>query len=92
MDLMLKKLRADFDLVARARLEAGEWSEDDIKEFSACIKACVDGKDHVNLASWARWLADLAHSVIFFNMVVKGSEVAMRNAAAAERAKKAGGK
>lgn len=89
MELMLKKMRADFDMVALARKESGEWSDADIAEFSAAIKRCVEDKNHTALALWARWLADLAAGVVFFSLVVRGSEVGMRAAAAQARAGKA---
>lgn len=88
MELMLKKMRADFDVVARARKESGEWSDADIAEFSAAIKGRVDAKDHTGLALWARWLADLAAGVVFFNLVVRGAEAGMRAKAAEAKAGK----
>lgn len=78
MQLMLNKMRADFELVAKARRESGEWSEEDVKEFNAAIKQAKDANDHTNLALWARWLADLAAGVVFFNLVVRAAEAGMR--------------
>lgn len=89
MELMLKKMRADFDVVARARKESGEWSDADIAEFNAVIERCVKTKDNVGLALWARWLADLASSVVFFNLVVRGAEAGIRAMAAEAKAGKA---
>lgn len=90
MELMLKKMRADFDVVARARKESGEWSDADIAEFSAVIKLCVQNKDHTGLSLWARWLADLAAGVVFFSLVVRGTEAGMRAMASEAKVGKAG--
>lgn len=86
MELMLNKMRADFELVAKARRESGEWSEADVKEFNVAIKQCRDNKDTTNLALWARWLADLSAGIVFFNLVVRGAEAGMRAKAAEQKA------
>lgn len=85
MEMIVDKMRSDFELVAQARKEAGEWTEADIREFNAAIKDCIKRNDTTALALWARWLADLSASVVFFNLVVKGTETAMRAAAAKSR-------
>lgn len=90
MELMLNKMRADFAVVAEARKAAGEWSAEDIKEFTAAIKAAIDGKDMTAIALWSRWLSDLATGVVFFNMIIRATEAGMRVKAAEERAKEAG--
>ena len=89
MELIIKKMRADFEVVANANRESGEWSADDVREFNAAIKAAIDGKDTMAIALWARWLAELATGVVFFNMVVRTAEAGMRAKAAQA---KAGGK
>lgn len=78
MELMLKKMRADFEMVANARKEAGEWTAADVAEFGKAIKTAVDSGDANQIALWARWLADLSTGVVFFSMVVRAAESAMR--------------
>lgn len=86
MDQMIKKMRADFELVGKARCESGEWSTDDFAEFGRAIKAAIDGRNVDAMALWARWLADLSAGVVFFNMVVRSAEAGMRAKAAEQRA------
>jgi len=78
VELMLKKLRADFDMVAKARKESGEWTDADIQEFNGVIKRCIQTNDMTSLALWARWLADLSTGVVYFSLVVRVAESAMR--------------
>lgn len=78
MELIVKKMRADFEVVANARREAGEWSAEDVKEFNAAIRSAIEGKDIMAIALWARWLAELATGVVFFNMVIRTAEAGMR--------------
>lgn len=92
MEQMIGKMRADFGVVAEARKAAGEWSDSDVRDFGAAIKAAIDAGDSTVLALWARWLADLSAGVVFFSLVVRGSEAAMRARVAADRAQAAGGK
>lgn len=87
MELMLNKMRADFEMVAKARRESGEWSEADVKEFNGAIKQVLDSGDTAALALWARWLADLSAGVVFYNLVVKGAEAGMRAKAAEQKAR-----
>lgn len=91
-DLILKKMRADFDMVARARKTDGEWSDDDIKEFSAAIRTATESNDATAVALWARWLSDLATGVVYFTMVVRAAETAMRAKSDAVKAASAGGR
>lgn len=86
MDQMIKKMRADFELVGKARCEAGEWTAEDFAEFGRAIKTAIDSRNIDSMALWARWLADLSAGVVFFNMVIRGAEAGMRAKTAEMRA------
>lgn len=85
IDAVIAKMRADFSLVAEARLASGEWSDQDKAEIGAAIKSAIMNKDLVMLACWSRWLADLSAWITAWNLVCRGSEVSMRNAAQAHK-------
>lgn len=89
MELTIAKMRADFGLVSTACKESGEWSEADIKEFGAAIKAACESKDDACIILWARDMAIRANAVLYHQLVVRGVEASMRARAAAERAGKA---
>jgi len=85
MELTIAKMRADFSLVAKACLESGEWSEADVSEFGAAIKAACERKDDACIILWARDLALRANDCLYRQLVVRGVEATMRARAAAER-------
>lgn len=60
MDAMLKKMRADWPVVAAAKRSAGVWTADDEQEINLGIKALVEAEDVEMLSLWAKWLADEA--------------------------------
>lgn len=90
MELTIAKMRADFGLVAKACKEAGEWTEADVSEFGAAIKAAVERKDEACIILWARDMAIRANDCLYRQLVVRGVEASMRARAAAEKAAKAG--
>lgn len=87
MDALIAKMRADWVVVAAARRESGDWTEQDEQEIGEAIKAAVAAKDRNVLACWSRWLADLSAWVTAWNLICRGSEKRMREAAMANKLK-----
>lgn len=87
MDALIAKMRADWVVVAAARRETGDWTQQDEQEIGEAIKAAVAAKDRNVLACWSRWLADLSAWVTAWNLVCRGSESSMKAAAREQRAK-----
>lgn len=85
MDAVIAKMRADWAVVSVARREAGEWTAQDESEIGDAIKASIAAKDAAMVACWSRWLADLSAWVVAWNLVCRGSERRMREAAKAHR-------
>jgi hypothetical protein len=92
MSEILKKLRADFEMVAKHALDRKEWSQDDFNEFGRAIKAASDRNDQAVLILWARDMAIRANHILYGEMVIRGVEAEMRARIAAEQAQKAGAK
>lgn len=92
MSEILKKLRADFELVAKHALERKEWSQEDFNEFGAAIKAAADHNDQAVLILWARDMSIRANHILYSQMVICKVEAEMRARIAAEQAQKAGAK
>ena len=91
MNAVIAKMRADWTVVSEARRASGEWSAQDEAEIGEAIKAAVASKDAASLACWSRWLADLSAWVTAWNLVCRGSEQRMRNAAKAHKMSKESG-
>ncbi|MER2518612.1 MAG: hypothetical protein ABTR92_19815 [Candidatus Accumulibacter phosphatis] len=81
MQGVIHKMRADFALVSENRRAAGEWSDQDVSEIGAAIKAAIATNDAAMLACWSLWLADLSVWVMAWNLICRGSEARMREAA-----------
>lgn len=81
IDEVVAKMRADWAIVSRNRRESGDWTESEEADILAAIKAAIDAKDKVLLACWSRWLADLSALVTAWNLICRGAEVAMKEAA-----------
>lgn len=92
MSEILKKLRADFELVAKHSLDRKEWTQDDFNEFGAAIKAAADRNDRAVLILWARDMAIRANHILYSELVIHKVEAEMRARIAAEQAGKAGAK
>ncbi|WP_191090359.1 hypothetical protein [Dechloromonas sp. CZR5] len=92
MSEILKKLRADFEMVAEHALDRKEWSQDDFKEFGAAIKAAADSNDLAVLILWARDMAIRANHILYSEMVIRSVEAGMRARIEADKAAKAGAK
>lgn len=94
MEQVIAKMRADWSVIAKARLESGEWTAEDVKDIGAAVAVAVAAKSPDQIAMWSRWLADLAAWACAWNLICRGAEVAMRAKAAevkaAAAAKKAG--
>lgn len=90
MELTISKMRADFGLVAKACKESGEWSDADVAEFGAAIKAACERKDDACIILWARDMAIRANDCLYRQLVVRGIEASMRARAAAEHNAQAG--
>lgn len=85
MKTVIAKMRADFARVSEVRKVRGDWTEADEAEIGAAIKAAVDKGDPDMVLSWAAWLADLAHAIAAWDLIVRGSVARMRAQAQAER-------
>lgn len=83
MQAVVAKMRADFVLVAASRRGDGMWSEQDAADIGAAIKAAVEAKDKALVACWSGWLADLSAWVTAWNLICRGSERRMMEAAQA---------
>lgn len=84
LQAVITKMRADFVLVAESRRASGDWSAQDEKEIGEAIKAAIASKDRrAAVACWSRWLADLSAWVTAWNLICRGSEARMREAASA---------
>lgn len=80
MDDVIKKMRADYVLVAARFLETGEWSKEHEQKIGAAIKGAIASDDRLMLACWSGWLANLSSWVTAWNLVCRGSELRMREA------------
>ena len=80
-DSLIAKMRADFRVVAEDRLAAGDWSQKDVDEIGAAIKAAIEGKSDA-APLWARWLSDLAASTVALSAIIAASSARMRLEAA----------
>ncbi len=87
MQAVITKMRADFTVVAEHRREAKEWSPEDEADIAAAIRRSIEEQDLNALASWSRWLADLSAWVTAWNLICRGSEARMREAARANKLK-----
>ena len=56
----LDVMRNDYRLVRHWLRTHDDWSEADLAEADAMIKAAVDGGDEGIITCWANWLANLA--------------------------------
>lgn len=77
----LEVLRADYKLVRRWWRESEGWSDADLAEADAGIKAAVDGGDVELLGCWANWLAGIAKERRDFTAQVQAMEARMRQQA-----------
>ncbi len=87
MQAVITKMRADFTVVAEHRREAKEWTAEDEADIAAAIRRSIEEQDLNALASWSRWLADLSAWVTAWNLICRGSEARMREAARANKLK-----
>ncbi len=81
MQSLITKMRADWTVVAEFRTASKEWTAEDEADIGQAIKAAIDAKDRALIACWSRWLADLSAWVAAWNLICRGSEAAMREAA-----------
>ena len=87
MKALLDKMRVDFRVVADDRKASGDWSDQDIADIGAAIKAATEGGDRDTVVCWARWLADRAAATVAFKAIVAVTGARMRTAAADQKAK-----
>lgn len=86
MQKLIEKMRADWGVVAEDRRRTGDWSEEDETDIGAAVKAAIDSGNRDLIASWARWLADLAATTVALKAIALGIEGRMRAKAAEHRA------
>jgi hypothetical protein len=80
MESMIKKMRADWVVVAEDRLACGEWSEEDEAEIGEVIKSAIATRKEDQIICWARWLGDLAASTIALKAIALGINAKIREA------------
>ena len=85
----LDTMREDYRLVRRWWRERDGWSETDLVEADAGVKAAVDGGDIELIACWANWLAGLAKEIRDMTARVRAMEARMKEEARQSREGKA---
>ena len=89
MDSMIKKMRADWVVIAEDRLACGEWTAEDEVQIGEAVKAAINGGKAELITCWARWLGDLAASTVALKAIALGIDARMREAARKHRETKA---
>lgn len=89
MEKLIAKMRADWTVVAQARVESGEWTAEDEKDIGQAVRAAVESKQPEVIGMWARWLADLSAWTCAYNLIIRSAEAGIRAKAAEEKAKRA---
>ena len=87
MKTVIAKMRTDFDMVAKQKLQDGSWDQQTVSEAGQMIKQLIEAEDHTGMMLWARWLADISAAIVFHDLVVKHAEAAIRLEIAGKRAK-----
>jgi len=85
MESLIKKMRADWVVVAEDRRACGEWSEEDEAQVGEAVKGAIESKKAELITCWARWLGDLAASTIALKAIALGIDARMREAARKHR-------
>lgn len=81
MESMIKKMRADWIVVAEDRRACGEWSEATEAEIGEAVKAAIATGKADSITCWARWLGDLAATTIALKAIAVGIDARMREQA-----------
>lgn len=76
----LDSMRTDYVLVRRWWRDADGWTDEELAEADAGVKAAVDSRDADRIALWANWLAGLAENIRRFEASVRAAEARMRTA------------
>ncbi len=79
----LDSMRADYRVVRKWWRESEGWTEAELQEADAGVKAAVDGCDEALVRCWAGWLASLANEIREASKRVRVMEAAMRERKAA---------
>lgn len=79
-------MRDDYRLVRNWWRAYDDWSDADLSEADAMIKAAVDGGDEGIITCWANWLANLAREFRVREEAVAAMQARIK--AAAEKKKK----
>lgn len=82
----LDVMRDDYRLVRNWWRAYDDWSDADLSEADAMIKAAVDGGDEGIITCWANWLANLAREFRVREEAVAAMQARIK--AAAEKKKK----
>lgn len=85
MEAMIKKMRADWFVVAEDRRACGEWSEEDEANIGEAVKAAIASGKSDSITCWARWLGDLAATTIALKAISLGIDHRMREQARKHR-------
>lgn len=81
MESMIKKMRADWVVVAEDRRACGEWTEEDEAQVGEAVKGAISSGKADQITLWARWLGDLAASTIALKAIAMGIDHRMRECA-----------
>ena len=76
----LDVMRNDYRLVRHWWRTHDDWSEADLSEADAMIKAAVDGGDEGIITCWANWLTNLAREFQAQEEAVAAMQVRIRAA------------
>ena len=85
MESVIKKMRADWIVIAEDRRASGEWSESDEADIGEAVKVAINGGKSDLIMCWARWLGDLAATTIALKAISLGIDAHMREAARKQR-------
>lgn len=85
MDSIIKKMRADWVVVAEERRACGEWSAEDEAQIGEAVKAAIAAGKPDLIACWSRWLADLAASTVALKAIALNIDARMRKQAQKQR-------
>ena len=85
MESMIKKMRADWVVVAEDRLACGAWSAEDEVQIGEAVKGAIASGKPELVMCWARWLSDLAATTVTLKAISVGIDARMREAARKHR-------
>lgn len=85
MDSIIKKMRADWVVVAEDRRACAAWSAEDEAQIGEAVKGAIASGKADQITCWARWLGDLAASTVALKAIALGIDARMREQARKHR-------